>query len=150
EPRRGTFVSPIEAASTAELLSVACPLERLLMWRAGERGSHDELEQLRDLASRLRSSRTAAASLYTEIEDAIATAARNPSLVSVLEPMRMLMRRTRVLCGLVGYRPLSKAYAELIDCVAERDKTGISRAFAAYMKIFEEKALESFLEPVER
>jgi DNA-binding GntR family transcriptional regulator len=148
EPRRGTFVSPIEAASTAGLLYVASPLECLLMRRAGERGSDDELRQLRALTAGLRSARVSA-SLYADLEELVATASRNPYLVSVIGPMRMLMRRIRILCGLAGHRPLGKAYAELIDCVAERDQAGISPAFAAYIKIFEEKALASLLQPVE-
>jgi DNA-binding GntR family transcriptional regulator len=147
EPRRGTFVSPIEAAGTAELLYVACPLERLLMWRAGEHGSDEELQQLRALAAKLRSARPAAPSLYAEIEERIAAAARNPYLVSVLVPMRMLMRRLRILCGLVGHRPLGRAYAEVIDGVTERDKAETGIAFATYMKIFEEEVLVSLPRP---
>src|SRR5690606_8499615 len=73
EPRRGTFVSPIRAESTAELFYVAWPLERLIMLRAAERGRADELKRLGELAAGLAAGegKPAPLALYSEINELI-------------------------------------------------------------------------------
>lgn len=143
EPRRGTFVSRIDGDIASELFLVVWPLEKLLIRRAIGHASEEEFKQLGELAARLASghaddNRT---SLYEEINDQIMRMARNPYLLAVLAPMRLLVERIRFFHGLASDPELTECFANLAARISLQDTAGSMTAFAAYKDRFEAKAM---------
>jgi len=138
EPRRGTFVAPLDLASTEDLFYVARPLKQLLVRLASERASNEERRLLRGLMLRLRTAMDGPAfvPLYAEADDLLSKAARNAYLVAVLNPMSVMIHRIRIACGLAGDRTVAEAFAKVIECIVERDRSGTVVAYGHYADLF--------------
>jgi DNA-binding GntR family transcriptional regulator len=138
EPRRGTFVAPLDMGSTEDLFFVARPLKQLLVRLACERASNEERDLFRGLILRLRTAadRPGFIPLYSMADDLLSKAARNAYLVAVLDPMSMMIHRIRIACGLAGDKAVAKAFAEVIEGIVERDQNDTILAYEKYADLF--------------